>query len=115
MAHTTTLHLKVDADSTAAVELAPRVRAAAFDALCGADFFDRAVLFNADVLADAVTGAVMAEILRVRQATPAEAALARVRALHREEYGSCRECTHESSVLYPCATIRVLDGEEPQP
>jgi hypothetical protein len=39
-------------------------------------------------------------------------ATARVRALHREEYGSCAECTHESGVLYPCATICALDEQE---
>lgn len=110
MARTTTLHLKVDADSTAAVELAPRVKAAALGALTNADFADRA-LFDEEVLASAVASAVMAEILRVRQATPAEAALARVRTLHRNEYESCAECTHESSVSFPCPTIRALDGE----
>lgn len=113
MAHTTTLHLKIDVDSTAAVELAPRVKAAALGALTNADFADRA-LFDEEVLAGAVASEVMAEILRVRQATLAEAAIARVRALHREEWGSCAECTHESSVLYPCATIRALYGEEQQ-
>ncbi|WP_435279137.1 hypothetical protein [Streptomyces sp. 1222.5] len=41
-------------------------------------------------------------------------AIARLRALHREEYGSCAECTHAISVLWPCPTIRALDGEEPQ-
>ncbi|WP_435279298.1 hypothetical protein [Streptomyces sp. 1222.5] len=39
-------------------------------------------------------------------------AVARLRALHREEYGSCAECTHAISVLWPCPTIRALDGEE---
>lgn len=34
----------------------------------------------------------------------------RVRDLHREEYGSCAECTHESGVPFPCPTIRALDG-----
>lgn len=111
MARPTTLHLKVDADSTAAVELAPRVKAAAHDALTAADLASRA-LFDEDALAGLVASAVMAEILRVRQATPAEAAIARVRALHRNEYESCAECTHEFSVSYPCPTIRALDGEE---
>lgn len=36
----------------------------------------------------------------------------RVRQLHREEYGGCAECTHESSVAWPCATISALNGEE---
>ncbi|MER5750657.1 hypothetical protein [Streptomyces sp. NPDC002088] len=39
-------------------------------------------------------------------------AIDRLRALHREEYGSCAECTHEYGVPYPCPTIRALDGEE---
>lgn len=34
----------------------------------------------------------------------------RIRDLHREEYGSCAECTHESGVPFPCPTIRALDG-----
>lgn len=108
MAHTpTTLHLKVDADSTPAVELAPRVKAAIRDVLAAAG------LAGVDELAGTAAAAVMSEILRVRQATPAEAAVARVRALHREEYGSCAECTRESGVPSPCNTIRVLDGEQP--
>jgi hypothetical protein len=112
MAHTpTTLHLKVDADSTAAVELAPRVKAAILDGL-GAALAEGGTLLDWDALAGAAAATVMAEILRVRQATPAEAAIARVRALHREEYGCCAECTHESGVPSPCATIRTLDGEE---
>jgi hypothetical protein len=107
MAHTpTTLHLKVDADSTAAVELAPRVRTAIRDVLAAAS------LAGVDELAADAAAAVMAQILRVRQATPAEAAVARVRKLHREEFGSCAECTHEFGVPSPCATIRALDGEE---
>lgn len=108
MAHTpTTLHLKVDADSTPAVELAPRVKEAIRDVLAAAG------LAGADELAGAAAVAVMSEILRARQATPAEAAIARVRALHREEYGSCAECTHEYGVTSPCNTIRALD--EPAP
>lgn len=114
MAATTTLHLKVDTDATAAVELAPRVKAAVHDALTTASL-DR-VLFDEDALSGAVASAVLAEILRVRQATPAESAQARaierVRQLHREEYGSCAECTHEYGVSFPCATIRTLDGED---
>jgi hypothetical protein len=39
-------------------------------------------------------------------------AVGRVRTLHRQEYGSCAECTHESSVAYPCPTVRALDGQE---
>jgi uncharacterized protein with gpF-like domain len=39
-------------------------------------------------------------------------AIARVRALHHEEYGSCAECTHEFSVPFPCPTVRAIDGEE---
>jgi hypothetical protein len=41
----------------------------------------------------------------------AEQALARVRELHREEYGSCEHCTRADSVPYPCPTIRALDGD----
>lgn len=115
MTRTSTLHLKVDTDATAAVELAPRVKAAVHDALATARLVDR-VPFDEDALSNLVASAVMAEILRVRQATPAESAQARaiqrIRALHRNEYGSCWECTHESSVLYPCPTIRALDGDD---
>lgn len=110
MARTTTLYLKVDADSTSAVELAPRVKAAILDGL-GAALTKDGALADWDALAGAAASTVMAEILRVRQATPAEAAIARVRALHCEEYGSCAECTHESSVSWPCPTIRALNGE----
>jgi len=39
-------------------------------------------------------------------------AVGRVRTLHREDYGSCAECTHESSVAYPCATVTALNGRE---
>jgi hypothetical protein len=42
----------------------------------------------------------------------ASARIKRARALHREDYGSCAECTHESGVPYPCPTIRTLDGQE---
>jgi hypothetical protein len=111
MARIGTLHLKVDADTTRAVELAPRVKAAVHDGLTTARHADHLV-FDEDTVATVIASAVMAEILRVRPATPAEAALARVRALHRNEYESCAECTHESSVTYPCQTIRALDGEE---
>lgn len=37
-------------------------------------------------------------------------AVDRVRALHREEYGCCAHCTRAESVLYPCPTIRALEG-----
>lgn len=40
------------------------------------------------------------------------AAVERVRKLHAEEFGCCSHCTCEDSVLYPCPTIRALDGEE---
>lgn len=42
---------------------------------------------------------------------PLQAALERVRQLHREEYGCCVACMHEASVPWPCDTIRALDGE----
>ncbi|GGW15720.1 hypothetical protein GCM10018980_52060 [Streptomyces capoamus] len=42
-----------------------------------------------------------------------QAAIARVRALHREEYGSCAHCTREDGVPYPCPTIRALNGDTP--
>jgi hypothetical protein len=42
----------------------------------------------------------------------ASARVRRIRALHRDEYGSCSECTHEFGVPYPCPTIRTLDGEK---
>lgn len=43
----------------------------------------------------------------------AEQAIARVRALHREEYGSCEHCTRADSVPYPCPTILALNGGTP--
>lgn len=43
----------------------------------------------------------------------ASARIKRVRALHREEYGSCAECTHEFGVPWPCPTIQALDKEQP--
>lgn len=43
----------------------------------------------------------------------ASARIKRIRALHRNEYESCAECTHESSVPFPCPTIRALNGEQP--
>lgn len=42
----------------------------------------------------------------------ASARIKRVRQLHRNEYESCSECTHESGVAWPCATIRALNGQE---
>lgn len=39
----------------------------------------------------------------------AEAAIERVRALHRDEYGTCAECTDVRSVPYPCPTVTALD------
>ena len=41
----------------------------------------------------------------------ASARVRRIRELHRDEYGSCSECTHEFSVPYPCPTICALDGQ----
>ena len=111
MAEIVPLHLTVAVDAAAATELAPRVGVAIRDALRAASLTDRA-LFDEDALASTAAPAVMAEILRIRQATPAETAIARVRALHREEYGSCAACTSVFSVSWPCATIRALDGEE---
>jgi hypothetical protein len=40
-------------------------------------------------------------------------AIARVRELHREDYGSCAECTSVFSVSWPCPTIRALDQPAP--
>jgi hypothetical protein len=107
MAHTATLRLKVDADTTAAGELVPRLRTAIDDALTTAR------KMGVDDLAGAAAYAVMVEILQVRQATPAEVAVDRVRELHRNEYESCVECTHEFGVSWPCPTVRALDGEQP--
>lgn len=28
--------------------------------------------------------------------------------LHRDEFGACSHCTGEASVLYPCATMKVV-------
>lgn len=113
MARTDTLHLKVTTDTSEATELVPRIGAAVRGALAAAG------LAVADSVVAAAAADVMAEIIRVRQATPEESAQARVvervRSLHRQEYGSCAECTHESSVLYPCPTIRALDTPEPTP
>lgn len=35
-----------------------------------------------------------------------------VRALHAEEYGCCSHCTRADTVIYPCSTVRALDGQE---
>jgi hypothetical protein len=46
----------------------------------------------------------------------ASARVRRVRELHRDEYGSCSECTHVMPVQYPCPTICALDQpKEPTP
>ncbi|MEU1309524.1 hypothetical protein ABZ419_11600 [Streptomyces cinnamoneus] len=42
--------------------------------------------------------------------TTAEAALARVRALHHSKPGPCRECAGEISAPWPCSTIRAING-----
>jgi hypothetical protein len=109
MAHTpTTLRLKVDADCTAAGELTPRIRTAIHEVL------DNAERMGVDDVAGAAAYAVMIEILQVRKATPAEAAIARVRALHRSEYEACSECsTNDRYQEWPCPTIRALNGEQP--
>lgn len=104
MAHTAALHLTVHTGTAEATTLAPRVQAAVQDRLTAAGV-------DVSGLAAAVAVGVMAEVLRVRQATPAEAALARVRGLHAEEYGLCRECTSVHAVLWPCPTVQALDGE----
>ena len=115
MARTTTLHLKVDADATAAVELALRVKTAILGALAAASLADRA-LFDEEALAGAAASEVMAEILRVRQATPAEAAIACARALHVEDYNACAWCsTNDRHVSWPCPTISALDGDGQEP
>jgi hypothetical protein len=113
MAHTATLRLKVDADTTAAGELVPRLRTAIDDALTTAR------KMGVDDLPGAAAYAVMVEILQVRQASPAEAAVDRVRALHcrNEHTGDCEHCSERDypdyAVPHPCPTIRALDGEQP--
>lgn len=47
-----------------------------------------------------------------RRAERAEAAIERVKQLHRMEHGECVECMGESSAPWPCATIRALEGQE---
>jgi len=108
----TTLHLKVDVDNTHAAELAPRLKTAIHDALTAAD------RMGVDDAAGAAAYAVVVEIFRVRQATPAEVAIARVRALHRrnENTGECEYCSFRDyptyAVPFPCDTVRALDGQE---
>jgi hypothetical protein len=58
------------------------------------------------------------QIRRAREAlatdeplTDDAAAVSRVRALHREEFGCCSHCTRADAVPYPCPTIRALNGE----
>lgn len=53
------------------------------------------------------------EALATDEPDSAEAAIARVRALHKEEYGCCAECTSVHAVPYPCPTIRALNGVTP--
>jgi hypothetical protein len=114
MARTTTLRLKVDTDTTPVTELAPRVKTAALDALKAADV--ASLMLDAEAVAGQVAAEVMAVILRVRQATPAESAQARaierVRALHLQVYNACDWCsTNDRHVVFPCPTVRALDGE----
>jgi len=40
------------------------------------------------------------------------AAVDRVRKLHENDGGICSACTAAIAVLYPCPTVRALDGEE---
>lgn len=107
MARTAPLHLKVTTDTTTAAELTPRIRTAIHEAL------EAAERMGVDDVAGAAAYAVMIEILQVRKATPAEAAVARVRALHRSEYEACSWCsTNDRYQEWPCPTLRALDGEE---
>ncbi|MFJ9037437.1 hypothetical protein ACIRF8_12720 [Streptomyces sp. NPDC102406] len=53
------------------------------------------------------------EIQLAEMCAAQSARIRRVRLLHREEYGGCAECTHESMVSWPCRTIRAVDGEQP--
>ncbi|MFI2761426.1 hypothetical protein ACH5A3_21530 [Streptomyces echinatus] len=53
------------------------------------------------------------EALGTDEPSGADAAIARVRALHRQESGLCAHCTGEYGVPYPCPTITALDGEMP--
>lgn len=112
MARIEPLHLKVTTDSSDAVDLVPRIETAALDTLTTAG------VAEPGTLAAAVAAEVMSVIVRVRQATHEESAqfraIERVRTLHRQEYGACAECTREYSEAWPCATVRALDGEDPQ-
>lgn len=49
-----------------------------------------------------------------RQVEEVEGQIARVRALHREEYGCCEHCTGLYGVPYPCPTILALTAAQPQ-
>lgn len=113
MANVRPIHLKVTTDNTDAIDLVPRLAAVVVDKLTAAG------VPEPRNVAASVTAGVMTDILRIRQATVEESALyravERVRELHRQEWGACAECTHESGVLWPCPTIQALDGEEPQP
>lgn len=53
------------------------------------------------------------EVQLAEMLAAASARIKRIRTLHRNEYESCAECTHESSVSFPCPTIRALNGEKP--
>lgn len=107
MANTATLRLKTDVDNTTAAELTPRLHTAIQEAL------DAARARGVEDEAGAAAYAVMIEILQVRKATPAEAAIDRVRALHQSEYEACAWCsTNDRHVAWPCPTIRALDGED---
>ncbi|MYS15154.1 hypothetical protein [Streptomyces sp. SID4982] len=53
------------------------------------------------------------EALATDEPNSAEAAVARVRALHRQETGLCEHCTGEYGVTWPCATVRAINGELP--
>lgn len=53
-----------------------------------------------------------------RRAQLAEAAIARVRALHYQDVDHCAICTTDFGRLsapWPCPTIRTLDSKEPTP
>lgn len=53
------------------------------------------------------------EALATDEPDTADAAIARVRALHQQESGLCAHCTREDGVPYPCPTIRAIDGSTP--
>lgn len=52
------------------------------------------------------------EALATDEPNGADAAIARVRQLHREEFGCCEHCTGLYAVSYPCPTICAIDGQE---